>query len=56
MTKRQFLLPTLLAIFMMTGCASTGNQVNKVERMTPEQLAKILPTPVAVVPFSKATN
>lgn len=52
MTKRQFLSPTLLAIFMMTGCASTGNQVNKVVRMTPEQLAKFLPAPVAVVPLA----
>lgn len=38
-----------LTTIMLAGCASTGSQVSKVERITPEQLAKILPPPVAVV-------
>jgi PBP1b-binding outer membrane lipoprotein LpoB len=36
------------AIFA-TGCASTGARQSEVERITPEQLAKILPPPVATV-------
>lgn len=37
---------TIGAMLLMTGCATNGNQAN-IERITPEQLAKILPQPVA---------
>ncbi len=33
----------------LSGCASTGARQAEVERITPEQLAKILPPPVATV-------
>jgi hypothetical protein len=42
------LMILMLSIVMLAGCASTGAQ-QKVERITPEQLAKILPPPVATV-------
>jgi PBP1b-binding outer membrane lipoprotein LpoB len=43
----------LFALFMsallLSGCASTGSQQTKVDRITPEELAKILPPPVATL-------
>ncbi len=43
------LLALMLSIVMLTGCASTGTRQTEVERITPEELAKILPPPVATV-------
>lgn len=40
------LMATLL---LLSGCASTGSQQAKVYRITPEELAKILPPPVATL-------
>ncbi|MEQ1598642.1 MAG: hypothetical protein ABL880_04665 [Methylotenera sp.] len=40
------LMTTLL---VLTGCASSGTQQAKVDRITPEELAKILPPPVATL-------
>ena len=37
---------TIGVMLLITGCATSGNQAN-IERITPEQLAKILPQPVA---------
>lgn len=45
--KRLILLMFSLLIF--AGCASTGAQQSKVERITPEELAKLIPPPVATV-------
>ena len=56
MNKPQFLIQIILAVIVLTGCASTGNNVSKVERITPEQLAKILPAPVATVPLSEIVS
>jgi PBP1b-binding outer membrane lipoprotein LpoB len=36
-------------VLLLSGCASTGTQQTKVDRITPEELAKILPQPVATV-------
>ena len=50
-------MKTLIAIsftlMLLAGCASTGTQQSKIERITPEELAKILPTPVATVTLSE---
>ncbi len=43
------LLVLVLSLFMFSGCASTGAQQGKVDRITPEELAKILPPPVAAL-------
>jgi hypothetical protein len=43
------LLALMFSIAMLTGCASTGTRQSEVERITPEELAKILPPPVATV-------
>jgi PBP1b-binding outer membrane lipoprotein LpoB len=39
----------LLSIFILSGCASTGTKPSQVERITPEELAKLIPPPVATV-------
>jgi pyruvoyl-dependent arginine decarboxylase (PvlArgDC) len=44
----KMMLAFAIVFLFLTGCASTGAQ-QKVERITPEQLAKILPPPVATV-------
>lgn len=38
-----------LSLLVLAGCASTGTQQSKVERITPEELAKLIPPPVATV-------
>ena len=48
-----FLLLFLLLVLMLTGCASTASNVGQVERITPEQLAKILPAPIATLPLAE---
>ena len=45
--KTAFLV--FLAAFILSGCASTGTQAGKVERITPEQLAKLIPPAVATI-------
>lgn len=42
-------LIVLMTLFILSGCASTGTQQSKVERITPEELAKLIPPPVATV-------
>ena len=42
-----------LTLILLAGCASTGSQQSKLERITPEQLAKLLPPPVATVALSE---
>jgi PBP1b-binding outer membrane lipoprotein LpoB len=39
----------ITTFLVLSGCASAGSQQNKVERITPEELAKILPPPVATL-------
>lgn len=43
------LIATIITVIMLSGCASTGSQQGKVDRITPEELAKILPPPVATL-------
>lgn len=38
-----------LCLTVLSGCASTGTQQAKVERITPEELAKLIPPPVATL-------
>ena len=42
-------LALVISLLLMSGCASTGTQQAQIERITPEELAKILPQPVATV-------
>ena len=43
------LIAISLTLMLLAGCASTGSQQGKVDRITPEELAKILPPPVATL-------
>lgn len=43
----------IAATLALTGCASNGVRQAEVDRITPEQLAKILPPPVATVTLSE---
>jgi PBP1b-binding outer membrane lipoprotein LpoB len=44
-----YLFILIVMLSMLSGCASTGTQQVKVERITPEELAKLMPPPVATV-------
>lgn len=56
MKKSVFLTLIWLVVLMLTGCASTGSNVSRVERITPEQLAKLLPAPVATIPLTEIVS
>lgn len=43
------LLVVIVILLTLSGCASTGAQQGKVDRITPAELAKILPPPVATL-------
>jgi uncharacterized lipoprotein YajG len=43
------LLFLIFSLLLLAGCASTGNKPSQVERITPEELAKLIPPPVATV-------
>ncbi len=43
------LLFLMLSLLLVSGCASTGSKPSQVERITPEELAKLIPPPVATV-------
>ena len=47
------LIAVSLTLILLAGCASTGSQQSKVERVTPEELSKLLPPPVANVALSE---
>jgi hypothetical protein len=47
--KAYYLTAFMVVLFALSGCASTGTQQAQVDRITPEQLAKMLPPPVATV-------
>lgn len=55
--KTGFVLKIWLALIVtalvLSSCASTGARQAEVERMTPEQLAKIVPPPVATVTLAE---
>lgn len=52
--KRFFLV--LIALSMLAGCASTGAPPAQVKRITPEELAKLLPPPVATLSLDEIIN
>ncbi len=41
------LMVLIVSLMLISGCASTGTQQAQIERITPEELAKIIPLPVA---------
>jgi PBP1b-binding outer membrane lipoprotein LpoB len=43
------LLFLAFSLLILAGCASTGTKPGQVERITPEELAKLIPPPVATV-------
>ena len=43
------LMVLVASLLMLSACASTGTQPSKVERITPQELAKLIPPPVATV-------
>ena len=45
----KILMILMVSLLTLSGCASTGTGYGQVDRITPEQLAKILPPPVATV-------
>lgn len=47
------LIAVSLTLILLAGCASTGTQQSKLERIAPEELAKLLPQPVATVTLSE---
>lgn len=46
---KTYWLILLVLLSVLSGCATTGTQQAKVERITPEELAKLIPPPVATV-------
>ncbi|MBC7785923.1 MAG: hypothetical protein H7Z18_00315 [Methylophilaceae bacterium] len=46
-SKKTLIVFCLSAVFLVTGCATNFTQKVSVERITPEQLTKLLPQPVA---------
>ena len=49
-------LMLIMSVMLVTGCASTGQQPAQVKRITPEELAKLLPQPVATVSLDEIIN
>jgi len=47
--KAYYLTALMVALFMLAGCASTGTQQGQVDRITPEELAKLIPPAIATV-------
>lgn len=50
------LLALMISLLLVSGCASTGVEQSKIERITPEDLAKILPQPVATVSLDEVVK
>lgn len=46
----------IIGLMLVTGCASTGTQQAQIKRITPEELAKILPPAVATVSLDEIVN
>ncbi len=45
----KLLITLTISALLLAGCASTGSQQDKVDRITSEELAKLIPPPVATV-------
>lgn len=47
----------IIILLLITGCASTGeSQQNKIARITPEELALLMPTPIATVTLEQIVS
>ena len=53
MKARYYLIALITALALLSGCATNGKGYGQVDRITPEQLAKILPPAVATVPLTE---
>ncbi len=53
MNTRYYLIALAAALTLLSGCATNGKNYGQVDRITPEQMAKILPPAVATVPLSE---
>ena len=56
MKTNYYLIVLSIAFLLLVGCASTGNNAGQVDRITPEDLAKILPPPVATLQLSEIVS
>ncbi len=54
--KKVYLILLLAAAMSLTGCASTGGQQGQVERITPDELAKLMPPPVATYTLTEVAQ
>lgn len=45
----KYVIILLMSFLVLSGCASTATKQGKVDRITPEELAKLIPPPVATV-------
>jgi hypothetical protein len=45
----KILMALIVSLLLLTGCASTSTRQTEVERITPEELVKILPPPAATL-------
>jgi hypothetical protein len=54
--KSYYLVAIIVSVLMLSGCASIGASQSQVDRITPEQLAKILPPPVATVSLDEIVS
>ena len=52
----KMVLMLIMSVMLVTGCASTGQQPTQVKRITPEELAKLLPPPIATVSLDEIIN
>jgi len=47
----------IIMLLLITGCATTGeSQQNKIARITPEELAALLPAPIAIVTLDEIVS
>ena len=49
-------LGIIIVILLLNACASTGGRQAQVDRITPEELAKLMPAPVATLSLDEIVN
>ena len=49
-------LSIIIFILLLNACASTGTRQTQVDRITPEELAKLMPAPVATLSLDEIIN
>lgn len=45
----RFILPLMFGMLLLSGCATQGQQAQQIDRISEEELARIMPKPVAVL-------